>query len=240
MTEPPQDPNDTPQWRSYLMPGTDVLRTIAELTDPTATAIFERIVSADAETALRQDTDRPKTFDLAHHNNIHERLFADVYPFAGALRYVDTAKPGQSGEPFLHHRWIDTYTAAVTQQLRLEESLTTRTDPGQWADRAAYYWASMLHAHPYREGNGRAVRLWIEDLAHEAGHELDWTRSSPERATCMSRWRPPMAITSRCAPCSLTPPAAPSGWTRGGCRTRRPGQPAARPSVGANRSGVRH
>lgn len=150
MTEPTQDPNDTPQWRSYLMPDTDVLRTIAELTDPTAVAIFERIVSADAETALRQDTDRPKTFDLAHLNNIHERLFADVYPFAGALRYVDTAKPGQSGESFLHHRWIDTYTAAVTQQLRLEDNLTTRTDPGQWADRAAYYWAAMLHAHPYR------------------------------------------------------------------------------------------
>jgi cell filamentation protein len=175
------DPTRTPQWRSYLMPGTDVLRTIAELTDPTAVAIFERIVSADAETALRQDTDRPKTFDLAHLNDIHERLFADVYPFAGALRYVDTAKPGQTGEPFLHNRWIDTYTSAITQQLRLEDNLATRTDPGQWADRAAYYWAAMLHAHPYREGNGRSIRVWIEDLAHHAGHELDWTRTSAER-----------------------------------------------------------
>jgi hypothetical protein len=97
------------------------------------------------------------------------------------LRYVDTAKPGQTGEPFLHHRWIETYTAAVTQQLRLEANLATRTDPGEWADRAAYYWAAMLHAHPYREGNGRSVRLWIEDLAHEPGHELDWTPGSPER-----------------------------------------------------------
>jgi cell filamentation protein len=181
MSEPAQDPNDSPQWRSYLMPGTDVLRTVAELIDPTAVAIFERIVSADAETALRQDTDRPKTFDLAHLNDIHEHLFADVYPFAGALRYVDTAKPGQTGEPFLHHRWIDTYTSAVTQQLRLEDNLATRTDPGQWADRAAYYWAAMLHAHPYREGNGRSIRVWIEDLAHHARHELDWTRASAER-----------------------------------------------------------
>lgn len=181
MAEATQDPNESPQWRSYLMPSTDVLRTVAELTDPTAVAIFERIVSAAAETALRLDAERPKTFDLAHLNDIHERLFADVYPFAGALRYVDTAKPGQSGEPFLHHQWIDTYTAAVTQQLRLEDNLTTRTDPGQWADRAAYYWAAMLHAHPYREGNGRSIRLWIEDLAQEAGHELDWTGSSAER-----------------------------------------------------------
>jgi hypothetical protein len=46
---------------------------------------------------------------------------------------------------------------------------------------AAYYWAAMLHAHPYREGNGRSIRVWIEDLAHHAGHELDWTRASAER-----------------------------------------------------------
>jgi len=181
MSRPVQDPKESPQWRSYLMPGTDVLRTVAELIDPTAVTIFERIVSADAEAALRQDTDRPTTFDLAHLNDIHERLFADVYPFAGALRYVDTAKPGHSGAPFVHHRWIDTYASAVTQQLRLEDNLATRTDPGQWADRAAYYWAAMLHAHPYRAGNGRSIRVWIEDLAHHAGHELDWTRSSAER-----------------------------------------------------------
>jgi fido (protein-threonine AMPylation protein) len=87
----------------------------------------------------------------------------------------------QTGEPFLHHRWIDTYTSAITQQLRLEDNLATRTDPGQWADRAAYYWAAMLHAHPYREGNGRSIRVWIEDLAQHAGHELDWTRASAER-----------------------------------------------------------
>jgi fido (protein-threonine AMPylation protein) len=86
------------------MAGTDVLRAVAELIDPSAVAIFERIVSADDETALRQDTDRPRTFDLAHLNDIHERLFADVCLFVGALRYLDTVKPG---EPFLHHRWID-------------------------------------------------------------------------------------------------------------------------------------
>ncbi len=33
----------------------------------------------------------------------------------------------------------------------------------------------------FSEGNGRSIRVWIEDLAHEAGHELDWTRSSAER-----------------------------------------------------------
>jgi cell filamentation protein len=176
----PHDPTQTPAWRSYLMPGTDVLRTVAELSSPVAVALFERMVTADAETTLRRTQDRPRTFDLPHLNDVHERLFADVYPFAGQLRYVDIGKPGQTGEPFLHHRWIETYTAAVTDQLRAQDNLVNHRDPGQWADRAAYYWASILHAHPYREGNGRSARIWIDDLAEPAGHHLDWTRSSPE------------------------------------------------------------
>ena len=181
-SEPPrQDPNQTPEWLSYLMPGSTVLRTVAGLTDPTAVAIFERIVSADAEAALHADPNRTRDFDLAHLDDIHGRLFGEVYPFAGQHRYVDTQKPGQTGEPFLHHRWISTYADAVVDQLHAENNLTDLADPGQWADRAAYYQSALLHAHPYREGNGRTVRLFLEDLAAGAGHTLDWTRSSHER-----------------------------------------------------------
>jgi cell filamentation protein len=178
-----EDVPDQPssEWLSYLMPGTRVVRTIPELTDAVAVAVFERVVSADAEVTLRRTADRPQTLDLAHLNDIHERLFADVYPFAGHLRYVDTQKPGQTGEPFLHHRWIETYTTAVVDQLRAEDNLVGRRDPGQWADHAAYYWAAVLHAHPYREGNGRSVRLWMEDLAAAAGQQLDWSRSAAAR-----------------------------------------------------------
>ena len=178
---PPADPNQSPEWLSYLMPGTTVLRTVAELTDPAAVAIFERIVSADAEAKLHQDTDRVRSLDLAHLDDIHARLFGEVYPFAGQHRYVDTQKPGQTGEPFLHHRWISTHTDAVIAQLRDEGNLADLTDPGQWADRAAYYQAALLHSHPYREGNGRTIRVWLEDLAAEAGHKLDWTRSGHDR-----------------------------------------------------------
>lgn len=156
---PPAAPNQSPEWLSYLMPGTTVLRTVAELTDPAAVAIFERIVSADAEAKLHQDTARTRSLDLAHLDDIHARLFGDVYPFAGQHQYVDTQKPGQTGEPFLHHRWINAYTEAVIAQLRAEDNLVGLTNPGQWADRAAYFQSALLHSHPYREGNGRTIRL---------------------------------------------------------------------------------
>lgn len=90
----------------------------------------------------------------------------------------------------MHHRWIATYTAAVTDQLRQDANLTRLADPGQRADRAGYYMAAWLHSHPYREGNGRTVRVWVGDLAAAAGHDLDWTRSPP---SVMSTWPGPAA-----------------------------------------------
>jgi cell filamentation protein len=181
MTDPTGRAAQDPAWRSYLMPGSDVVRTVPELISPVAVALFERMVSGDAEVRLRQVADRPRTLDLAHLQDLHRRLFEQVYPFAGQLRYVDVAKPGQTGEPFLHHRWIETYLTAVAEQLRAQENLTGLRDPGEWADRAGYFWAALHHAHPFREGNGRTIRLWVEDLAAAAGHRLDWRGVSPER-----------------------------------------------------------
>ena len=39
----------------------------------------------------------------------------------------------------------------------------------------------MLHAHPFRVGKGRSIRIWIEDVADAAGHDLRWERSSADR-----------------------------------------------------------
>lgn len=177
MTEPDGDA----AWRSYLMPGTDTLRTLPGFDDPVAVHLFERITSADAETTLRRTAERPRSFDLDHLRDIHGRLFGDVYDWAGQLRYVDVGKPGQTGEPFIHHPWIGTFAGAVTDQLREENNLVDINDPGVWADRAAHYWHAALHTHPFREGNGRTACIWIEDLAAAAGHTLGWDRSSPER-----------------------------------------------------------
>lgn len=70
---------------------------------------------------------------------------------------------------------------AIAEQLRGEQFLTQHRDPAAWADRAAYYWSATLHAHPFREGNRRSCRIWLGELAEQAGHQLDWRRTSAER-----------------------------------------------------------
>jgi cell filamentation protein len=190
------------------MPGTGTLRTLAGFTDPVAAALFERITSVDAETTLRTTVDRLRTFDLADLQDIHRRLFGDVYEWAGQLRYIDLSKPDQTGDQLLHHRWITVYSSAVVDQLQADANLAAQSDPGIWADRAAHYWAAMLHAHPFREGNGRSIRTWIEDMADAAGHHLRWERSSAD-PMCSSPPRPATATSSRCGHCRPTLPAAP-------------------------------
>jgi fido (protein-threonine AMPylation protein) len=71
------DPEKSEAWRSYLMPGTNTLRALAGFNDQVAAALFERITSVDAETTLRKTVDRLRTFDLAHLQDIHRRLFAE-------------------------------------------------------------------------------------------------------------------------------------------------------------------
>ena len=136
---------------------------------------------------LRRNPMHDPTFDLSHLQAIHRRLFEDVYPFAGELRYVDMQKPGQTGDPFVHHGFAETYAAVVADQLHQEDDLAHLSDPGRWADRAAYFVAQMLHTHPFREGNGRAIRLWTTELAAAAGHELDWTRVDAPRNDAAAR-----------------------------------------------------
>ena len=104
-----------------------------------------------------------------------------MYEWAGQLRYIDLNKPDQTGDQLLHHRWITVYSSAVVDQLQADANLAGQSDPSIWADRAAHNWAAMLHAHPFREGNGRSIRTWIEDVADAAGHHLRWERSSADR-----------------------------------------------------------
>jgi cell filamentation protein len=51
----------------------------------------------------------------------------------------------------------------------------------EFAERAADIMAAINTVHPFREGNGRAQRVFLEPLAHAAGHNLDFTVISRER-----------------------------------------------------------
>lgn len=97
---------------------------------------------------------------------IHAYLFADIYPFAGKIRDVNIAKgdfrfvPLMYLEPALNH--IDAMPQGTFEQI-IEK------------------YVEMNVAHPFREGNGRATRIWLDlILKTEIKQVVDWNRVDKE------------------------------------------------------------
>lgn len=93
---------------------------------------------------------------------IHAYLFADIYPFAGQLRDVNIAKgsfrfaPVMYLEPSLKH--IDGMPQGNFEQI-IEK------------------YVEMNVAHPFREGNGRATRIWLDLMfKKEIQQVVDWNQ----------------------------------------------------------------
>ena len=114
-------------------------------------------------------------FDLAHLQAIHQRLFADLYDWAGQLRTIDISK---GGNRFAHFAQIENAATPIFQQLALENHLAglSRDAFGQ---RAAHYLGELNALHPFREGNGRAQREFISHLAHANGYCIAWENIDP-------------------------------------------------------------
>lgn len=109
--------------------------------------------------------------DYDHLKAIHKSIFSDIYGWAGQPRTVDIAK----GNIFCLSRNLSSYADSIFQKLKDEKYLidTTKDDI---VPRLSYYLSEINVLHPFREGNGRAQRVFIEYLAATAGYHLDFSK----------------------------------------------------------------
>ena len=92
---------------------------------------------------------------------IHKILFADIYPFAGQLRTVNLAKGNFRLAPLMY---LDAALANIDQM------------PQSDFDEIIEKYVEMNIAHPFREGNGRSTRIWLDHiLKHEIGKVVNWS-----------------------------------------------------------------
>lgn len=124
-----------------------------------------------------------ESFDLHHLQAIHQRLFDDIYEWAGKIRTVEIAK-GHSF--FLPYRLIESESAKVFVQLQ-NERLLQGLSPNEFGQRAGFYLAAINKIHPFREGNGRTQRVLIEQLANRNGYMINWNAISQEAMGQASR-----------------------------------------------------
>lgn len=91
---------------------------------------------------------------------IHVYLFGDIYEFAGKLRDVNIAKGNFRFAPLMYLPQALEHISAMPQQ-SFEQIIEK--------------YVEMNVAHPFREGNGRATRIWLDlILKNEINRVIDW------------------------------------------------------------------
>jgi cell filamentation protein, protein adenylyltransferase len=159
----------------YSLPGTSCLRNKLEIVDPAVLRDVEaRIVSIRDVELARQTL--PGEYSLEHYQQFHRHLFQDVYEWAGELRRVDITKDVSR---FAHWRYISEQVSAALAELVAEGLLIGRTQSG-FVARLAYYYGELNALHPFREGNGRALRAFLRQVSAAAGWRVDWSALHPE------------------------------------------------------------
>jgi len=161
----------------YFTSHDDVLENKLSISDPKVLKqLEEEIVSF--RTAEVFSSFHAKAFDFECLKEIHRRLFSDLYEFAGKVRVVDM-KRGDNAVPFCYVQFIEPEQTRIFGTLSQERELIG-------LEREAFinklvWLASELNAlHPFRDGNGRAIRCFLVLLAANAGYELDYSRVTKE------------------------------------------------------------
>lgn len=97
---------------------------------------------------------------------IHAYLFSDIYDFAGKIRTVNLAKGNFRFAPLI-------YLGAALENIDKM--------PQSDFDEIVEKYVEMNIAHPFREGNGRATRIWLDHiLKTEIGRVVDWSKVDKE------------------------------------------------------------
>lgn len=153
----------------------NILKNVPGYTDQSKLDKFERFTTAAAAVELELNPVRG-SFDRNHFQQIHKRLFEEVYPWAGELRPTDLRRPGF--QPFVRKEFVVTALDNTLAALAAEKHLKGLNEE-TFSARAAHYLGEINHIHAYREGNGRAQRELFRELAAEAGYRLNWNRVKP-------------------------------------------------------------
>ncbi|MFC3337495.1 Fic/DOC family protein [Paracandidimonas soli] len=154
---------------AYIDPETGVLKNKLGLTTDTSLEEAEASVAFLRALELEQHPIKGN-FDLTHLQAIHKKLFGDIYEWAGQIRTVDISK---GNTRFANITYIQSEAKRLTDQLRNEQYLEGLSTE-QFSQRAAHYLGELNVLHPFRDGNGRTLRVFMGQLAQNAGYEIRW------------------------------------------------------------------
>lgn len=155
---------------NYCYPGTRVLVNKFDIHD------FETLLNVEAELVSMRCVELAKQkykppFDIKTLKNIHQFLFGDIYNWAGEFRTVDIAK---SGTQFANVKFLESSLKELFTKLQTENFLEN-LELSDFAKKITYYMSELNAIHPFRDGNGRTQREFINLLSYDSGYLINWS-----------------------------------------------------------------
>ncbi len=153
----------------YIDKEHNVLKNLAGITNQAHLNIYEDAV-ADTSLLEIQDIIQTSTIDFELWKEIHRLMFGEVYEWAGKLRTVRMTK-GIS--MFANPQFIERAGREIFKELEKENFLKNMASSKLY-ERLSYYYNTMNAIHPFREGNGRSLKILITEIARRSGYKIHW------------------------------------------------------------------
>ncbi|MBB5073986.1 cell filamentation protein [Bartonella callosciuri] len=176
---------------NYLYKNSQTLKNRYGIKNPQR--FYERCAHDAAKEAINfRDEPPPQKFDAAYLKLIHWSLFHNAFEWAGQTRdQIFTFKDGTKARmpamrpkghavPFAVGPQLQRELRALERMLHMKNNLCGLSRQ-KFAESAAEVFMLLDHAHPFRKGNGRTQRMFMEKLGQAAGHKIDFSSVTKER-----------------------------------------------------------
>lgn len=152
-------------------PGTTVLINRFDIREQGKLDEVESVLTA-SRIAEWLESPGESSFNFAHYREIHRFIFADLYDWAGKIRTVNISK---KGTVFCPASEIEEQGNRIFGRLA-ENNFLLDLPQKEFVKEFVELYCTTNYLHPFREGNGRTQRVFLSQLAEQAGYVLDFSK----------------------------------------------------------------
>lgn len=157
---------DQINWDSYLIPGSNVLKNKLGITNSDELKGIEKNIVRKKLAYLYLKPVKGN-FDTEHLLNIHKFIFDEIYPFAGKFRICSM----QKNTMFCNPEEIQNHLTEILKEMN-EVFNQDISSIQEFAFKLGSYYYDLIYVHPFREGNGRSIRVFVRDFVLEKSKNL--------------------------------------------------------------------
>ncbi len=160
----------------YCYQGTDVLINCLNIRDPDELEEAETAFTTQRYLAYKSEISKLHQLDFNHLQSLHRYLFQDIFDWAGQIRQIDISK---GNTRFCTISRIEPEAEKLFDIIPKLANLT----PPELIPKLASLFCELNLLHPFREGNGRTLRFFFEELTFVLGYDIEWPKISQQQWT---------------------------------------------------------